>query len=103
MKLSLGISDLSSFRSSGKFKCEYEGVYLVSVSLTAFQTLVSYQLTLNGNVYTHVYEENNKVSYQRGATTVILNLHANDMVWIELDRAMYVDGYASCITIILIK
>lgn len=103
VKVSLGIRDLSSFRTSGKFKCEHDGVYLVSVSLTAYNTLIDYLLKVNGNEYTRVYEDNNKVSYQRGATTMILNLHANDMVWIELNQAMYVDGLASCISIILIK
>lgn len=38
VKTSRGISGISSFKSSGKFRCEIGGLYIVSVSLTAFDT-----------------------------------------------------------------
>lgn len=98
-----GVSDLSSFQGNGKFKCEHEGSYSVSISLRAHNTGVDYVLKVKGIVYTRVLELDNKVPYQRGATTVVLNLHVDDLVWIELNSVMYVEDVGSCITFILIE
>ncbi|CAC5383489.1 unnamed protein product [Mytilus coruscus] len=103
VKTSIGISGISSFISSRKFKCEYEGLYIVSVSLTAYDIAIKNGIYLNGKEYTGVYELDNKVHYQRGTTTVIVNLHPNDMLWVKLQDHMYVDQLYSCIAIVMIK
>ncbi|CAG2245680.1 unnamed protein product [Mytilus edulis] len=103
VKTSIGLSDMSSFKSSGKFKCEIEGLYSVSVLLNAYNTDVSYKIYLNGNEYSSVYEFVNKVFYQGGAITVILNLHQTDILWVQLSGHMYVIGVYSYITIVMIK
>ncbi|VDI18560.1 Hypothetical predicted protein [Mytilus galloprovincialis] len=103
VKTSIGINNSSYFKSSGKFKCEYEGLYAVTVSLTAYNTLINYGIYLNGNEYTAVYELNNKVVFQRGSTTVVVNLHRNDILWVQLNDRMYVHERNSCIAIVMIK
>lgn len=64
VKTNIGINGISIFKSSGKFKCEYEGLYSISVSLTAYNTLINYGIYLNGNLYTSVYEKDNQVHFQ---------------------------------------
>lgn len=103
VKSSIGINGISYFKSSGKFKCEYEGLYAVTVSLTAYNTLINYGIYLNGKEYTAVYELNNKVSFQRGTTTVVVNLHRNDILWVQLKDRMFVTDSNSCIAIVMIK
>ncbi|VDI64472.1 Hypothetical predicted protein [Mytilus galloprovincialis] len=103
VKTTIGVSDISSFQSSGKLKCEYEGLYTVSVCLTAFKTAIDYGIYLNGVEYTSVYEDDNKVPYQRGCTTVVLNLQPNDMLWVQLKGSMSVNNGNSCIAIVMIK
>lgn len=103
VKTSIGINNISYFKSSGKFKCEYGGLYTVSVSLTVYNTLINYGLYLNGKEYTAVYELNNKVSFQRGTTSVVVNLRPNDMLWVQFNDLMYVHERNSCIAIVMIK
>lgn len=103
VKTSIGISGMSSFKSSGKFKCEIEGLYSVSILLNAYNTNVNYQIYLNGNVYAQVNEYNNKALFQGGAITVILNLHTTDILWVQLNGNMYVVARYSYITIVMIK
>lgn len=103
VKTSIGINGISYFKSSGKFKCEYEGLYAVTVSLTAYNTLINYGIYLNGKEYTAVYELNNKVTFQRGTTTVVVNLHRNDILWVQLNDRMYVTDSNSCIAIAMLK
>lgn len=101
VKIIFGVSDLSSCLGNGK--CENEGLFIVSVSLTAHNIGVDYVLNVKGFVYTRVLELDNKVPFQRAATTVVLNLHVDDLVWIELNSVMYVEDVGSCITFILIE
>lgn len=103
VKTTIGVSDISSFQSSGKLKCEYEGLYTVSVCLTAFKTAIDYGIYLNGVEYNSVYEDDNKVPYQRGCTTVVVNLQPNDMLWVQLKGSMSVNNGNSCIAIVMIK
>lgn len=63
VKDSIGITDILFFTSSGKLKCEYEGLYIVSVSLTAYDTGIDYGIFLNGKLYTQIEEYNNGVNY----------------------------------------
>ncbi|CAG2198368.1 PTPRR [Mytilus edulis] len=86
VKTSIGISGMALFKTSGKFKCEYEGLYSVSILLNAYNTQVSYNIYLNGNVYAYDYEYDNKVLHQGGAITVIVNLHPSDMLSVQLFR-----------------
>ncbi|VDI79888.1 Hypothetical predicted protein [Mytilus galloprovincialis] len=102
VKISIGISGISSFTSSGKFKCEYEGLYIVSVCLTALNSVESHGIYLNGNEYTSIYESD-KASYHRGCNTVVINLHVNDMLWVQLIRHMSINTANSCIAIVMIK
>ncbi|VDI18559.1 Hypothetical predicted protein [Mytilus galloprovincialis] len=102
VKASIGITDISLFTSSGKFKCENEGLYIVSVSLTTYNTGIHYGIVLNGKLYTQIKEYNNGVNYQGATTTVIVNLHPNDLLWVQITADMYVSGIYSCITIVMI-
>lgn len=75
----------------------------MSVLLNALNTRVNYQIYLNGHVYANVKEYDNKVLYQGGAITVVVNLHPSDMLWVQLSGDMYVIGSYSYISIVMIK
>lgn len=105
---SVGIANLSAFKSSGKFVCEKEGLYLFSVSVYSNTNDAFFNIYLNGKriSYTYIgYNSNNPSSMgNTGAAVHALQLRLNDSVWVTYPGAYYVgssDG--STFTIAKIK
>lgn len=103
VQTSLGISGISSFKSSGKFQCEIGGLYIVSVTLTAYSSGVHYGIFLNGNPYTYISENDNNALNQGGSTTVVVNLTSGDLLWVQLTGNTEINSSYSCVTIVMIK
>lgn len=101
VKTNVGIDNLSSFQSTGKFNCTKDGLYIVSIWVLAQAA------SRDNNVY--IYKNSNIVSktyiydntYDTGPATVAVELDVNDNVWVQFDNGK-VDSYGSCMTIIKI-
>lgn len=103
VQISLGISGISSFKSSRKFQCGIGGLYIVYVSLTAYNTRGNFEIYLNGNQYATVQENDNNALNQGGSTTVVVNFTSGDLLWVQLTGDTYVNSVYSCVTIVMIK
>ncbi|VDI23363.1 Hypothetical predicted protein, partial [Mytilus galloprovincialis] len=82
---SVGINNLSTYQSSGKFVCEKEGLYLFSVSIYSSSNNANFCMYLNGNAisYTWIGYNSNAPSSMQNTGTVVnaLQLRLNDSVW----------------------
>ncbi|CAC5361287.1 unnamed protein product [Mytilus coruscus] len=105
VEFSVGITNLSSYRNTGKFTCEQEGLCIISAFVMSSTTGARYYIILNGNYFSETYiggDSGNR--HHIGAATITWNLNPKDQVWLyasgtfSLTRGLY-----SKLTIIKIK
>ncbi|CAC5424425.1 C1QL [Mytilus coruscus] len=98
----VGIDNLSSFQSTGKFNCTKEGLYIVSIWVLAQTASRGYHVHIykNNNILSETYISNRN-HYDTGPATVAVELEVEDNVWVQFDNGK-VDSYGSCMTIIKI-
>ncbi|XP_063448446.1 uncharacterized protein LOC134727979 [Mytilus trossulus] len=102
---SVGITNLSSYKNTGKFTCEREGLYLISASVMSYTSGAQYYISLNGNIisYTRIGDHIGN-NYFTGAVTITRELNPNDQVWLYASGTIYLVGdLYSKLTIIKIK
>lgn len=98
----VGISDIATFKSTGKFKCTMEGLFHVSVSILSNTKDTRFGIYMSGHLVSKAYTYNTDI-YQSGTGIAVVALNINDELWIQsMDGKLHVDGYASCITIVKI-
>ncbi|XP_063413334.1 uncharacterized protein LOC134695834 isoform X2 [Mytilus trossulus] len=105
VKYSIGITDLSTYKSTGKFTCEHEGLYLISASVTSYTSDANYYIRLNGNdiSLTYIGVHSGSKTFT-GAVTVTRKLNPNDQVWVFAYGSWFLyGGMWSKLTIIKIK
>ncbi|XP_076071310.1 uncharacterized protein LOC143042745 isoform X6 [Mytilus galloprovincialis] len=105
VKYSVGITNLSSFKTTGKFTCEHEGLYLISASVMSNTNDAHYHIRLNGNTISQTYiGQHNGGKLFTGAVTVTRTLNPNDQVWLYASGSWYLyGGTNSKLTIIKVK
>ncbi|XP_076071305.1 uncharacterized protein LOC143042745 isoform X2 [Mytilus galloprovincialis] len=81
VKYSVGITNLSTYKSTGKFTCEHEGLYLISASVKSSTNNAVYFIRRNGNdiSLTHIGLHKEQHAHT-GAVTVTRMLKRNDQV-----------------------
>lgn len=89
VKFSVGLIDLETYKSTGKFECEMSGIYLVSASIIGNTRHANLYINLNGNriSYTRVNEK----MWNTGTATLAVKLLTNDKLWIEVE-SMTISG-----------
>lgn len=103
IKTNVGFQNTADFISSGKFLCEQSGVYLLYVTIDAYNSAIDYDIYVNHSRYVNVLEYNNQVYFQRANIAITLDLHKGDIMWIQLNGPTFVSYYSSCLTIVKIK
>ncbi|XP_052086779.1 uncharacterized protein LOC127724044 isoform X2 [Mytilus californianus] len=106
IKTHTGISNLSSFRNSGKFTIEKEGLYLVSSWILSHTNRAQFAIYYNGKSLASAY-----VMYDGDAGTnvgtatavVAVELKVGDTVWVQTKTRMMVGREGSCLTIAKLK
>ncbi|CAC5405797.1 unnamed protein product [Mytilus coruscus] len=106
IKTHTGISNLSSFRNSGKFTSENEGLYLVSSWILSHTNRAQFAIYCNGNSLASAY-----VMYDGDAGTnigtatavVAVELKEGDTVWVQTKTRMQVGRDGSCLKIAKLK
>lgn len=100
---SYNIHNLQDFQNTGKFKCEEEGLYLVSAWIWAYPASY-FAILKNDNVIgrAHSYDS---TSHNSATFVGVVDLNVNDSVWVQIDAAtnIYHPTRTSCLTIIKIK
>lgn len=108
VNFSIGVNNLTEYKSTGKFLCERKGLYMISSSIMADTSGDYYFIYLNGNVIskTYIVYNSNSPSTMRYTGTVVLaqQLLPNDSVWVYMfgSGAVYGDQL-STFTILKIK
>ncbi|VDI08084.1 Hypothetical predicted protein [Mytilus galloprovincialis] len=100
---SYNIHNLQAFQNTGKFKCEEEGLYLVSAWI--FARPAPYLAILkNNNLIGRAYSYDS-TSHNSATFVGVVNLNVNDFVWVQTDTSTNVYNHprTSCLTIIKIK
>ncbi|XP_071123138.1 uncharacterized protein [Mytilus edulis] len=105
---SVGITNLTAYRTTGKFTCEHEGLYIISASLMSFTGGANYHISLNGKAIsqTDIDHSGGGANEDRiGAVTLTWKLNLNDQVWLEsgINSWYLYGGQASTFTIVKIK
>lgn len=108
VKLSVGISNHSEYKRTGKFICERNGLYMISASITSDKTGAYYTIYLNGKPMseTYIVHNSNNPSIMRynGAVVLALQLSSNDSVWVyKSGSSTAYGGLWSTLTIVKIK
>ncbi|XP_071178121.1 uncharacterized protein [Mytilus edulis] len=103
VQLSVGIKNTSAFKSTGKFVCEKEGLYLVAASVASSE--YSHFCINRGN--THVVScteigQHSGSAWHSGTSVTILHLHVNDNISIATSNTIEA-GYWTQFTLIKIK
>ncbi|CAC5421380.1 COL10A [Mytilus coruscus] len=100
VKYSVGITNLSSYKTTGKFTFEHKGLYLISASSD-----VRYYIKLNETIISYTYiGQHGGGQVFAGAVTVTRKLNPNDQVWLYAPGSWFLySGLHSRLTIIKIK
>lgn len=97
----VGIADLSTIRSTGKFTCEKAGLYQVSVVINTPTDHARFSTHVNGNlVSTLSVSTDNHVD--TGTSVIAVELQAGDVVWVQADTDIHVYFHWSCMTVVKI-
>ncbi|XP_071127419.1 uncharacterized protein [Mytilus edulis] len=104
VKFSEGMGDLSTFKSTGKFKCERSGLYILSVTLEFDVNGSEFYINVNGKVFTKNYKKQQSGWWHSSSAVIAIELNTNDTVWVQVGvKATHVrDGLHSRFTIIKI-
>lgn len=100
VKTKVGIDNLSTFTSTGKFTCTKPGLYLVSIwVLTKGQNNPGTVFIYRNDKYLTKTYISTTTHYDTGTATAAVELQLNDKVWVRYDNGR-VDSYGTCMTIV---
>lgn len=105
VRYSVGITNLSSYKTTGKFTCGHEGLYLISASVMSHTSNAHFYIYLNGHFISDTYiGQHNGSHIHTGAVTITRELNQNDQVWLyAAETWVFYGGFSSKLTIIKIK
>ncbi|XP_071181351.1 myosin-11-like [Mytilus edulis] len=108
VKFSIGINDLSSYKSTGKFTCETGGIYLISASIMSQTNDAYYHIILNGTTISATnigYSSSSPLTmHHTGSVVLARQLRPNDSVWVSSNGNNYMfGGMLSTFTIVKVK
>lgn len=103
-----GINNLSSFRNTGKFTCESEGLYLISSWVESNTDYARFGVYRNNfllaNAYI-TYTDSGSVVVGTGTAVIAVELQVGDLVYVKTEYNMlpYINSKDSCLTIAKLK
>lgn len=105
---SVGVNNLTTYKNTGKFVVEKDGLYLISIAISSNNNRAQYHINLNGNVisYSRVTGiPSFLVQYSDTVNVVVaLQLRLNDILWVSYPHSFYIEGRLwSTFTIVKIK
>lgn len=110
VKLSNGIGNIDKFRSSGKFTCEKQGLYLVGAYINSYSFGAQFKIVRNGNMISQVHFRPDSIpkgtsSLHTGTGVIAVQLNVKDTLNVKAGYTnMYVIGSGySCLTVIKVK
>ncbi|XP_063436256.1 uncharacterized protein LOC134717690 [Mytilus trossulus] len=96
----IGISNISTFKSSGKFTCKAEGLYQISVTILSHTGDKRFGIYMNKHLVSKAYISSSS-NYESGTAVAVAVLKRNDELSVKpVEGSIFVNDYASCITIV---
>lgn len=102
IQLRYGVNNINSFKSTGKFVAEMEGLYIVSVWIMSSTRESEIGIYHNNKLITRTYINGDNGAWHSACGIVAIELQINDTVWIGTLHAMNVLD-RSCFTIVKVK
>lgn len=103
VRTSIGIKNVSAFKTSGKFSCEVDGLYHISVNIACHTNPAHYSIFKNNNKIITIYDAN-AGNPQTSTGVVVVKMNVGDTISVVPDRNMYAySSHWSCITIVMIQ
>ena len=94
----VGIQDIASFTTTGKFTCQIPGIYHITVTVISISDGLMLYILKNSKGIHHQHIIGKTGSYwEEGTMAVALELKGNDTVWVQTPSNARLDN--SCITI----
>jgi hypothetical protein len=97
-----GINNISLLNSTGKFSCEEEGLYQISVSIVSKTVHSRYNIFKNNRLISWTYVSDDDY-IDTGTTVAAVELKVNDTLWVMANTDIIDYLGWSCVTIIKIK
>lgn len=83
VKFSTGINNLSGYKSSGKFVCEKDGLYLISATVMYSWNDGEFYTYVNGKMYTQSYKHQESYWWHSSTAIIAIEPYTNDTVWVQ--------------------
>ena len=90
------ISNLGGHYNAGtsEFTCPHDGVYLVSLHLSAYESdAMIADIFLGGYYQAEVYIDDVSGTYNRGSTTIVADCDGGDVIWIRAGISGSINAY----------
>lgn len=100
VKFSVGIKNISTFKRSGNFVCEKEGVYLIAVTVSAKDSHANFCVRRDNTspVACARIGQPSGADYHSGASVIAQPLHVNDTIYVDTDYSIE-RGFLTYLTI----
>lgn len=93
---SSNINNLSTFRNSGKFEVEVEGMYLISAWI--FTSVTShFSIRKNREMIATGYMSASAGSNAAATAVVAIDLKRNDEIWVQTEKSFFYTQYSTSI------
>lgn len=107
VKFSIGINDISAYKSTGKFVCGRKGLYIISASIMSFSNSGDYYIYLNGirisQTKAGYFSNPSSYMYQTGTVVLTQQLLPNDSVWVHNLGSNMIGGLWATLTVVKVK
>ena len=98
----VGIVDVAAVRNSGRFTCEKDGLYQISVVMNSPTANTQFSVQLNGNTVSTLRLSNDN-NIDAGTSVVAADLQVGDIVWVQADSRFHVYFRWSCMTVVKVN
>ncbi|XP_071144227.1 uncharacterized protein [Mytilus edulis] len=104
IKTSYGITNKSTLTTSGTFKAQHSGLYVVGVTVNSKTNGAAFKIFKNTLQITQVYISGNSGTVdQSGTGFIVVELGIGDIISVKSSKTMYVYGTYSTFTVAKIK
>ncbi|CAC5421381.1 unnamed protein product [Mytilus coruscus] len=103
VKFSAGMGNMIVFKRTGKFICEKEGLYIISVTILTVTNAGEFYLYVNGSIFATSYKYQSNAWWSSSSIIISLELQVNDSVWIQTNGIQVRGGSYSHLTIVKLK
>lgn len=103
---SVGVNNLTTYKNTGKFVVEKDGLYLISLAISSNNNHAQYHINLNGNVISYARVTGSFLEQYSDTVNVVvaLQLRLNDILWVSYPHNFHIEGRLwSTFTIVKIK